>query len=66
MSGPELRRLAGFSLKNGRINRLALRMRRAGAIIRAHPELIRTLAGLPLKTILVRAESIGKGSQYHY
>lgn len=66
MNGRELRHLAGFSPRTGKINRLALRMRRAGAIIRAHPELIQVLTGLPLKDILDRAEAVGKGSRYSY
>lgn len=62
----ELRKAAGISVRSGRINRLALRMRRAGAIIRAHPNLIDELRNLPLRTILSRAEEVGKGSRYVY
>lgn len=62
----ELRARHGFSLRTGRTRRLAFRMRRAGAIMAAHPELIAQLRGLSLRQVLLRAERVGEGTRFFY
>ncbi len=66
MGRKDLRVLAGISLRTGRTKKLAFRMRRVGAILAAHPELIERLSGLPLRRILIEAEKVGKGTRYVY
>lgn len=65
LSAAQLSTLYGRDLK-GRLNRLATRKRRAGAILRSNPELADSLRNKTLREVLLETERRSKGLVIEY
>ena len=62
----ELRALKGFSINTNETRRIAQRMRRAGAVLLARPELQERCKAMTLRDVLLTAEREGRGLRFTY